>query len=98
MLAFQSVVATRADIGTVSSKHNKFVRLALIRLRLSLQEYLGELPIEVERLYKQVTLPDPGAPARVIIPTRPTLLGGNEKVRVLIVVLGVTRCIQSSSI
>ena len=88
MLDFQRIVATRNDLGTLASLHNKFVRLALVRLRLSIKEYLGELPPETETLFGQVTRPDPQAPARLIVPTRPTLLGKGERVRILAVVIG----------
>jgi hypothetical protein len=88
MLRFQRIVATRNDLGTLASKHNKFVRLALVRLRLSLQEYLGELPPETERLLAQVLRPDDNAPARVFLPTRPTLLGKGETVRLFAVAAG----------
>jgi hypothetical protein len=64
------------------------VRLALVRLRLSLQEFLGELPPETERMLAQVTAPDSSAPARVFLPTRPGMLGPGEKVRVLMVAAG----------
>jgi hypothetical protein len=67
--------------------HNKFVRLALYRLRLSMKEYLGRLPAETERLLTEVTKPD-SAPARLFVPTRPTMLGKGERVRLLVVVPG----------
>jgi hypothetical protein len=85
MLAFQQIVATRNDLGTLASKHNKFVRIALIRLRLSIQEWLGALPPETEKLLGEVTRPDAAAPARLFLPTRPTLLGRGERVRIMIV-------------
>ncbi|MCX6638052.1 MAG: hypothetical protein NT090_23595 [Acidobacteria bacterium] len=88
MLAFQQVVATRNDLGTLTSMHNKFVRIALVRLRLSIQEWLGELPPETEKLLEEVTGPDASAPVRLFVPTRPTLLGRGERVRILIVAPG----------
>lgn len=88
MLLYQSLVATRNDQGQLASMHNKFVRLALVRLRLSMKEYLGELPAETEQLFGQVTQPDGGAKTRIFLPTRPTLLAKDEKVRLLIVVPG----------
>ena len=88
MLDFQSVVSTRNDLGTLSSMHNKFVRLALVRLRLSLQEYLGELPPETETLFAELVKPDANAPARLFVPTRPSLLSKGEKVRIMIVATG----------
>ncbi|MEN6601893.1 MAG: hypothetical protein ABFD86_05705 [Bryobacteraceae bacterium] len=88
MLHFQRIVATRNDLGTLASKQNKFVRLALYRLRLSIQEYLGELPPEVERAFAETVRPDAAAPARLFLPTRPTMLSKGEKVRVNIIVIG----------
>jgi hypothetical protein len=86
MLAFQAIVATRNDLGTLASLHNKFVRIALVRLRLSIQEWLGELPAETEKLLAEVTRPDGAAPARLFVPTRPTLLAKGERTRVMVVV------------
>jgi hypothetical protein len=88
MLDFESVVATRNDLGTLASLHNKFVRLALVRLRLSMKEYLGELPPQVEELYAQVILPDPHALSRLVVPTRPTMLKAGESVRLTIIAPG----------
>lgn len=88
MLHFQRIVATRNDLGTLASMQNKFVRLALYRLRLSIQEYLGELPLEVDRTFAETVRADATAPARVFLPTRPTMLSKGEKVRVNIVVVG----------
>lgn len=87
MLTFQSIAANRNDLGTLASMHNKFVRLALVRLRLSMREYLGRLPEETERLFAEVTKPDTAA-TRLFVPTRPTMLGKGESVRLLIVVPG----------
>lgn len=88
MLDFQGIVATRNDLGTLSSMHNKFVRLALVRLRLSLQEYLGELPPETENLVAELIKPDPNALPRLIVPTRPSVLAKGEKVRMMIIATG----------
>ncbi len=86
MLEFQNIVATRNDLGTLASMHNKFVRLALVRLRLSMREYLNQLPPEIEKLYAEVMQPDPQAPARIFIPTRPTMVAKGETAWVSIVV------------
>ena len=86
MLHFQGIVATRNDLGTLASMHNKFVRLALVRLRLSMREYLGELPSATEQLFTGMMKPDPRAPARIFIPTRPTMLARGESLRIPIVV------------
>ncbi|MEW5975484.1 MAG: hypothetical protein AB1898_06720 [Acidobacteriota bacterium] len=88
MLAFQKTVATRNDLGTLASLHNKLVRLALVRLRLSMKEYLGELPEETETLLADVLRPEANSLARLIVPTRPSLLLRGEKVRVMVVVDG----------
>jgi hypothetical protein len=88
MLHFQRIVATRNDLGTLASKHNKFVRLALVRLRLSIQEYLGELPAETERMFAEVMKADAGAPSRLLLPTRPTILGKGETVRAFVIAPG----------
>ena len=38
MLDYQSIVANRNELGQLASMHNKYVRLALYRLRLSMKE------------------------------------------------------------
>ncbi|MBS1871981.1 MAG: hypothetical protein JSU00_02115 [Acidobacteria bacterium] len=88
VLDFQSIVATRNDLGTLASIQNKLVRLALVRLRLSLQEFLVDLPPETESLYTKLIKPDPNAPVRLFLPTRPSMLSKGEKVRITIVVTG----------
>jgi hypothetical protein len=88
MLLFQSIVSTRNDLGTLASMQNKFVRLALTRLRLSIQEYLGELPPETETLFASLMTPDPNAPARLFMPTRPSILRKGESVRITILATG----------
>ncbi|MGH9616528.1 MAG: hypothetical protein ACRD28_07270, partial [Acidobacteriaceae bacterium] len=47
MLQYQSAIATRNDQGQLASMQNKFVRIALERLRLSIKEFLNELPTEI---------------------------------------------------
>jgi hypothetical protein len=88
MLRYQGIISTRENIGQLASMHNKYVRLALVRLRLSIQEYLGELPIEMESLYKQVIQPDERAQTRLIVPTRPGVLKSNGHFRIMIVATG----------
>jgi len=88
MLRYQRIVATRNDLGQLASMHNKFVRLALFRLPLSIQEYLGEFPPEAERLFQQVIQPDPDAPIRLFVPTRPGILKKGDRMRVMIVATG----------
>jgi hypothetical protein len=88
ILCFQRIVATRNDLGTLASMHNKFERLALVRLRLSMKEFLGELPAETENVFRQTVRPDTEAPARLFAPTRPTVLARGESVRLMLVATG----------
>ncbi len=88
MLDYQSIVATRNDLGQLASMHNKLVRLALVRLRLSMREYLGELPADVEQMHAQAIAPDDKTAARIFLPTRPTLFNNQETLRLTIVVPG----------
>ncbi len=88
LLDFQEIVSNRNDIGALASLHNKYESLALFRLRMSMKEFLGELPPETEKLLTEVRSTDGNAPQRVFIPTRPTLLGPGERVRVLAVAPG----------
>jgi hypothetical protein len=67
---------------------NKFVRIALDRLPLSMAEFLDSMPAEVEAAVKDARKPDTETPARVIVPVRPTMLGKGEKVRILAVIPG----------
>ncbi|HUY15402.1 MAG TPA: hypothetical protein VMX16_17500 [Terriglobia bacterium] len=87
-LGYQGIVSTRNDQGQLASMHNKYERLALYRLRASMKEFLGELPPEVEQLFSQVRQPDPNAAPRLFVPTRPTLLGSGDRVRVHAVLPG----------
>jgi hypothetical protein len=86
ILAFQAIASTRNDLGALASMHNKYVRLALERLRLSMKEFLSELPPEADAT--RFTQPDARALPRVFLPTRPTLLAREERVRLLAVVPG----------
>lgn len=88
MLAYQAIVATRNGLGALASRHIKLVRLALYRLPLSIQEYLGEMPPGMEKMFAKVTQADPGAPSRLFLPTRPGLLDGRTKTRIMIVAPG----------
>jgi len=88
LLNFQEIVSNRNDIGALASLHNKYERLALFRLRLSMKEFLGELPPETEKLLDELRQPDPKAVQRVFIPTRPTLLRDGERARVFAVAPG----------
>jgi hypothetical protein len=88
ILAFQAVIATRNDQGQMASMQNKLVRIALERLKLSLLEFLGEAPAEVERAYAAAIAPDDQAPARVFLPTRPTTLVAGQALRLFVVAPG----------
>jgi hypothetical protein len=88
MLEFQHVVATRNDLGQLASMQNKFVRISLERLRLSVKEFVDELPPEMEQAYENAIAPEPGISARLFIPTRPSLLKPGESLRIFIVAPG----------
>ena len=88
MLRYQRIISTREDIGQLASMHNKYVRLALVRLRLSIEEYLGQLPPEIDASYAKAIEPDGAAPSRIFVPTRPGILGSNSQFRIMIVAAG----------
>lgn len=88
ILDFQEVVSTWNDIGTVASLHNKYERVALFRLPASMKEYLRELPAPVSKGIADARKPDQNGPARIFIPTRPSLLRRGEKIRLLAVIQG----------
>lgn len=84
MVEFQAVIATRNDLGQLASMQNKLVRIALERLRLSIKEFLGELPPAMEQAYAAATSPEGANPSRLFIPTRPSLLKPGESLRLFI--------------
>jgi hypothetical protein len=86
MLTFQSVVATRNDQGQLASMQNKFVRIALDRLRLSIKEFIQELPPEMAAAYQDATRDDEAMLSRLFLPTRPTVVKPGEDLRLFIVV------------
>jgi hypothetical protein len=88
LLIYQQMVSERNEQGALASVHNKFERLALMRLRHSMKEFLGELPAEVEKLFHEVRRRDNSTPLRVFIPTRPSALAPGEKVRIFAVAPG----------
>jgi hypothetical protein len=88
MLTFQAIVATRNDQGQLTSMQNKFVRIALERMRLSIKEFLGELPASMDAAYKAAVSPDRANDLRLFIPTRPSLLYAEEQVRLFVVLPG----------
>ncbi len=89
MLEYQAVIATRNDQGQLASMQNKFVRIALERLRLSIQEFADELPPEMNQVYGAATRSEEANPPRLFVPTRPSLLKPGESLRLFIVVPGV---------
>jgi hypothetical protein len=88
MLTYQNIVSTRNDQGQLASMQNKFVRISLERLRLSIKEFLGELPAEVNQAYESAITAKSACSTRVFMPTRPSLLAAGDTVRVFIVVPG----------
>jgi len=88
LLTYQQIVTERNEQGALASIHNKYERLALFRLRLSMKEYLGELPAEVETHFHEVRRQDATARPRLFIPTRPSALAPGEKVRIFAVAPG----------
>ncbi|MGP8271008.1 MAG: hypothetical protein ACLQLH_13130 [Terracidiphilus sp.] len=88
MLEFQHIIATRNDLGQLASMQNKLVRIALERLRLSIKEFVDELPPEMEQAYALAIAPEKGVLPRLFIPTRPSLLKPGEELRIFIVAPG----------
>lgn len=89
MLDYQKIIATRNDQGQLSSMQNKFVRIALHRLRLSLAEFSDELPPSVNQAYEAAVSPTGANPPRVFVPTRPSLLRPGESLRLFVVAPGI---------
>ena len=67
---------------------NKLVRIALERLRLSIKEFLGTLPAEMDQAYAAAISPDGANPRRIFIPTRPSIMKPGETLRLFIVAPG----------
>ena len=88
MIEYQAVIATRNDQGQLASMQNKFVRISLERLRLSIKEFVGELPPEMDQAYAAAISPEGANPPRLFIPTRPSLLKPGESLRIFIVAPG----------
>jgi len=57
-------------------------------LAASMKEFLGELPASVQKAQVDLLKPDPEALTRVFVPTKPTLLLKNERVRLTAVAPG----------
>jgi hypothetical protein len=88
MLDYQAVVATRNDQGQLASMQNKLVRIALERLRLSIKEFLGTLPAEMDQAHAAAISPDGANVRRLFIPTRPSIIKPGETLRLFIVAPG----------
>lgn len=88
MLRFQGIVATRNDLGQLASMQNKLVRIAIERLRLSLEELGGDFPPEAAQVYEASIEAVESATPRVFLPTRPSLLRAGESLRLFIVTSG----------
>jgi hypothetical protein len=88
ILTFDAIIATRNDQGQLASMQNKFVRIALERLRLSIKEFLGELPASMDAAYTAAISPAHANEMRLFVPTRPSLLNAGESVRIYIVLPG----------
>ena len=88
MIEYQEVIATRNDQGQLASMQNKFVRISLERLRLSIKEFVGELPPEMDQAYAVAISPEAANRPRLFIPTRPSLLKPGESLRIFIVAPG----------
>lgn len=88
MLQFQRIIATRNDQGQLSSMQNKFVRIALERLRLSMAEFVDQLPASVDQAYEGSISAAEANPGRVFVPTRPSLLKPGQTLRLFIVAPG----------
>ncbi len=89
MIEYQAVIATRNDLGQLASMQNKFVRIALERLRLSIKEFVNELPAEMDQAYAAAASPEAANSPRVFIPTRPSLLKAGESLRIFIIAPGI---------
>jgi len=88
MLQFENIVATRNDQGQLASMQNKFVRIALERLRLSIKEFLGDLPAEMNQAYAAAITDKSACTPRIFLPTRPSMLAAGDSARIFIVVPG----------
>lgn len=84
MIEYQAVIATRNDLGQLASMQNKFVRITLERLRLSIKEFLGVLPPAMDQAYVSAIASADANPARLFIPTRPSILTQGDSLRLFI--------------
>lgn len=88
MLEFENIVSTRNDLGQLASMQNKFVRIALERLRLSIKEFLGDLPPEIDHAYDAAITDKEACNPRIFVPTRPSILAAGDSTRIYIIVPG----------
>jgi hypothetical protein len=88
MVEYQGIIATRNDQGQLASMQNKFVRISLERLRLSIKEFVNELPPEMDQAYTAAVSPEAANPPRLFIPTRPSLFKPGEYLRIFIIASG----------
>ncbi|HEY2400119.1 MAG TPA: hypothetical protein VGI23_07170, partial [Steroidobacteraceae bacterium] len=88
LLKFQAIVATRNDLGQLASMQNKVVRIALERLRLSLAEFVTDLPPAIETAYTDAIAPEAAPGARIFLPTRPSILRPGESLRLYALAVG----------
>jgi hypothetical protein len=84
------VALNQLAIGQLASIQNKRVRIALERLRLSIKEFLDELPPSMDAAYVAAISPVDANPPRVFLPTRPSLLNAGDSARIFIVFSGQT--------
>jgi len=89
LLTFQAIVATRNDLGQLASMQNKLVRIALERLRLSLEEFVGDLPPAASRVYAEAIAAEATVAPRVFLPTRPSILRPGESLRLFAHAVGI---------
>ena len=94
MVEYQAVIATRNDLGQLASMQNKFVRISLERLRLSIKEFVNELPLEMDQAYAAAVSPEAANPPRLFIPTRPSLLKSGECLRLFVIAPGQEGVVQ----
>ncbi len=85
ILSYQNVITTRDEQGQLASMQNKFVRIALERLRLSVKEFLGQFPREITEAYASAINSESTTASRIFMPTRPSLLKPGESSRIFIV-------------
>ncbi len=88
MIIYQSIVGNRGDLGQLASMHDKYVRLALFRLPLSIEEYIGYIPFEMSEALEQTLKPPNDAARGIFIPTCPSMLRSGEQFRILVVATG----------